>query len=50
MKVSLIITQEERAIFLKLTTDKDRERFVPEFWERAIPSPGVPQRVQAGES
>jgi uncharacterized protein (TIGR03435 family) len=32
--VHWLITQQERADFLKLTTDKDRDSFIDSFWEK----------------
>jgi GWxTD domain-containing protein len=32
-------------MFAKLTTDKDRERFIQEFWERRNPKPGRPDNA-----
>lgn len=34
-----IITPEERAVFLKLQTDEEREQFVEQFWKRRDPDP-----------
>jgi len=38
--VHWLITPEERADFLKLTTDKDRDAFIESFWEKRNP-PGA---------
>ena len=38
-----IIIKEERAVFLKLTTDEERNKFVEQFWERRNPNPGSPE-------
>ncbi len=38
--VGYIITPQERAAFLKLTTDAEREQFIEAFWERRNPNPG----------
>lgn len=38
--VVYIITAAERAEFLKLTDDEEREHFVEQFWERRNPTPG----------
>jgi GWxTD domain-containing protein len=38
--VAYIITPEERAAFLKLQTDPEREQFIQQFWERRNPVPG----------
>src|SRR5216683_3150989 len=40
--VAYIITKDERDIFLKLTTDDAREKFIETFWEIRNPSPGSP--------
>lgn len=37
--VAYIITEEERAVFKKLTTDEEREHFIEQFWERRNPDP-----------
>jgi len=39
--VRYIITDQERADFQKLTTDKQRDDFVTAFWERRNPNPGA---------
>jgi len=39
--VVYIITAEERAAFLQLTTDDEREKFVEQFWLRRDPTPGT---------
>lgn len=38
--VSYIITPEERAAFLHLETNQERENFIENFWERRNPDPG----------
>jgi len=38
--VRYIITDQERADFNKLTTDKQRDDFVEAFWDRRNPNPG----------
>jgi GWxTD domain-containing protein len=43
--VVYIIADRERAAFLKLTTDEEREKFIEQFWERRDPSPGSPEKV-----
>jgi GWxTD domain-containing protein len=40
--VGYIITPQERAAFLRLTTDTEREQFIEAFWERRNPNPGSP--------
>ncbi len=39
--VLYIITDEERAAFLKLTTEEEREKFIEQFWERRDPTPNT---------
>ena len=39
--VAYIITNEERAAYLALTTDPERERFIVQFWDRRDPTPGT---------
>ena len=41
--VRWIITDQERADFLKLSNDKQRDDFVKAFWARRDPTPGTPQ-------
>lgn len=38
-----IISQKERARFLTLKTDLEKEAFVEEFWERRDPTPSTPR-------
>lgn len=42
-EVNYIITNEERNVFLDLTTDADRDKFIDRFWELRNPSPGAPE-------
>lgn len=37
--VAYIITPQERAAFLELTTDEDRDNFIEQFWLRRNPDP-----------
>jgi GWxTD domain-containing protein len=37
--VIYIITDEEKAVFQKLTTDEERDAFVEQFWQRRNPDP-----------
>jgi GWxTD domain-containing protein len=37
--VAYIITDEERAAFVKLTSDSERENFIDQFWKRRDPTP-----------
>jgi GWxTD domain-containing protein len=39
--VAYIITSEERAAFLALQTDEEREHFIEQFWLRRDPTPGT---------
>ncbi len=39
--VVYIITKEERAAFLALKTDGDRDDFIKQFWEQRDPTPGT---------
>jgi len=39
--VVYIIADRERAAFLKLTTDEERDKFIEQFWERRDPTPGA---------
>ena len=41
--VVYIITREERAAFLRLESDPERERFIEQFWLRRDPTPGTPE-------
>src|SRR5579863_8896472 len=38
-EVSYIITEEEKAAFLRLTTNEERDQFIEEFWRRRNPDP-----------
>jgi len=42
-EVAYIITDGERADFMKLQTDADRDRFIEDFWKRRDPTPGTPE-------
>jgi GWxTD domain-containing protein len=42
-EVVYIITARERAVFLQLRTDKERDIFVEAFWKQRDPSPGTPK-------
>lgn len=41
--VRWIITPQERAEFVKLTTDAQRDQFVEAFWKHRDPTPGTPK-------
>ena len=43
--VVYIIADVERATYLKLTTDEEREHFIEQFWERRNPTPGAAENV-----
>lgn len=38
-----IMLEQEKDVFLQLTTDRDREAFVETFWKQRDPTPGTPQ-------
>ena len=40
--VKYIITDEEKAVFNKLTTDEERENFVESFWRNRDPDEKTP--------
>jgi len=40
-EVAYIITPAEKEVFLKLETERDRERFIEEFWRQRDPTPGT---------
>jgi len=40
--VAYIIDERERAAFLSLKADPEREHFIEQFWERRNPTPGSP--------
>jgi GWxTD domain-containing protein len=41
-EVVYIIATEDRAAFLKLATDEERDKFIEQFWSRRDPTPGTP--------
>ena len=41
--VVYIIEKQERAAFLNLKTDEERDHFIEQFWLRRDPTPGTPQ-------
>jgi TonB family protein len=43
--VVYIITDEERATYLRLQTDDERNQFIQQFWERRNPNPGSPDNT-----
>jgi GWxTD domain-containing protein len=40
---AFIIQDEERAAFLRLNSDAERENFIEQFWKRRDPTPGTPE-------
>jgi GWxTD domain-containing protein len=40
--VAYIATDEEKAAFVRLTTDAERDKFIERFWEIRNPNPGSP--------
>jgi GWxTD domain-containing protein len=44
-EVRWIITDQERADFKALSSDKQRDQFVEAFWERRNPTPGAPENT-----
>jgi GWxTD domain-containing protein len=40
--VAYIISKDEKATFLKLATNEDRDNFIEKFWEVRNPTPGAP--------
>jgi GWxTD domain-containing protein len=42
-EVVYIITPAEKEVFYKLETDKERERFIEEFWQQRDPTSGTPK-------
>ncbi len=47
--VTYISTAEERAVFLKLTSDRDRDIFIQSFWLQRDPTPGTPENEYQNE-
>jgi GWxTD domain-containing protein len=47
--VVYLITAEERAAYLGLSTDAERERFIEQFWLRRDPTPGTPENEARDE-
>ncbi len=41
--VVYIISEEEKAVFLKLSTDDERDRFIEQFWARRDADPSTPE-------
>jgi GWxTD domain-containing protein len=42
-EVVYIISPMEKEVFLKLQTDKERDRFIEAFWKQRDPTPGTPE-------
>lgn len=42
-EVVYIITPKEKEVFLELTTDRERERFIEAFWRQRDPDPNTPE-------
>jgi len=40
---SYIILSQEKDVFMKLVTDRDRDLFIKAFWHQRDPTPGTPQ-------
>ncbi len=47
--VAYIITNEEKAAFLKLTSNEQRDNFIQQFWEIRNPTPGSPDNAYKDE-
>ncbi len=47
--VSYIIIPAEKEVFLKLTTDRDRDIFIDAFWKQRDPTPSTPQNEYRDE-
>jgi len=47
--VAYIATDEEKAAFVKLTTDAERDQFIERFWEIRNPTPGSPSNPYKDE-
>jgi GWxTD domain-containing protein len=47
--VSYIILPVENDVFLKLTTDRDRDIFIETFWKQLDPTPGTPENEYKDE-
>jgi GWxTD domain-containing protein len=48
-QVSYIIYEEEKEVFLQLTSDRERDIFVETFWKQRDPTPGTPQNEYKDE-
>jgi len=48
-EVPYIITDAEKAAFLRLTTNEEREQFIEEFWRRRNPDPDSPENTAREE-
>ncbi len=48
-EVAFILTDEERAAFLKLSTNEEREQFIEQFWLRRDPTPDTVENEEKEE-
>lgn len=48
-QTSYIILPREKEVFMKLTTDRDRDIFIEIFWKQRDPTPGTPQNEYKDE-
>jgi GWxTD domain-containing protein len=44
-EVRWILTPEERAAFVQLSDDEERDQFIKQFWERRNPTPGSAENM-----
>jgi GWxTD domain-containing protein len=47
--VRYLISDQDRADLVKLTTDQQRDKFIEGFWERRNPNPGSPENIFKAE-
>jgi len=47
--VQYIILPKEKEVFMKLTSDRDRDLFMETFWKQRDPTPGTPQNEYKDE-
>jgi GWxTD domain-containing protein len=48
-EVPYVITSEEKAAFLRLQTNEEREQFIEQFWQRRNPDPDSPENTAREE-
>ena len=48
-EVRWIITSEERAAYMRLATDEERDTFIDQFWLRRDPDPDTPENEYKDE-